>query len=134
MSVQIPSIAITNTLLKNLLKPIQVFHVVQLRKSEFFQLLTIHRNCEYIFEVAGNPTFFTCPLCTKQFCLKCKTEYHTNSTCEQYQQWLQENGRADELFDEFVIGKKYKQCPGCKRWIEKIDGCNHLTCICGFQL
>ncbi len=30
-------------------------------------------------------------------------------------------------------GSIYKQCPKCRQGIEKNEGCNHMTCRCGFQ-
>ena len=29
---------------------------------------------------------------------------------------------------ELKRSDKTKQCPGCKIWIERIDGCDHMTC------
>jgi len=88
-------------------------------------------NCSYMFFYAnGDGTDFGCPLCKKRYCLNCKVEYHTGSTCDQYQQWSRENGMADESFSDFATGAKFKQCPGCRHWVEKEDGCDHITCIC----
>jgi len=44
-----------------------------------------------------------------------------------------ENGKADDLFKDFISGTKCKQCPGCKKWVEKNDGCDHITCLCGYE-
>lgn len=38
---------------------------------------------------------------------------------------------AEELFEQFVKGKNFKQCPKCRRWVEKTQGCDHMTCRCG---
>jgi len=76
---------------------------------------------------------FRCPKCTKRYCLKCKVEFHKGSTCKEYQQWCVENGQADVLFKEFISGTKCKQCPGCKKWVEKNEGCDHITCRCGYE-
>jgi len=35
------------------------------------------------------------------------------------------------MFEDFVKGAKYKMCQECKYWVEKTDGCDHLTCKCG---
>lgn len=70
---------------------------------------------------------FNCPLCKKHYCLNCKVEWHNQSTCEQYQKWKRENSQVDQLFEKFVAGGKYKQCPRCTVWVSKRDGCNHMT-------
>ena len=28
---------------------------------------------------------------------------------------------------------KAKQCSGCKIWVEKNEGCMHMTCTCGYE-
>lgn len=29
-----------------------------------------------------------------------------------------------------VHSRRFKQCPECRRWVEKEDGCNHMICVC----
>lgn len=33
----------------------------------------------------------------------------------------------------FAKGAKFKQCPNCKFWVEKNQGCDHMTCRCKYQ-
>ena len=54
--------------------------------------------------------------------MTCK-EYKVSSTMSE----------DDQKFLEFARGKKFKQCPECKFWVEKNDGCDHMTCKCKFQ-
>lgn len=91
-------------------------------------------NCSYVF-VAGGESYFQCALCFKEYCLKCKVEYHIDITCAQYVNQLIEKKTvaADKQFLEFVRGTKYKQCPNCKFWVEKSSGCNHMTCRCKYE-
>jgi hypothetical protein len=35
---------------------------------------------------------------------------------------------AEEAASKKLINSTAKQCPGCKRNIEKIEGCDHMTC------
>ena len=28
-------------------------------------------------------------------------------------------------------GQKFKQCPKCNFWVEKSEGCDHMSCRCG---
>ena len=86
--------------------------------------------CSYICFFDKNGYHLNCPLCKKDYCLRCKTDWHFNSTCEEYQKSKKED-ENDAKFEEYVKGSKFKQCPKCKRWVEKISGCDHIDCPCG---
>ncbi|CAD8127706.1 unnamed protein product [Paramecium sonneborni] len=94
-------------------------------------------DCKYVFIADG--TQFNCPSCTKSYCLQCKIEYHHGYSCQGYKELIQNQLRAknekvlDDQFFQFVQGAKYKQCPQCKFWVEKNQGCDHMTCRCKFQ-
>jgi hypothetical protein len=42
---------------------------------------------------------------------------------------------ADPMLMNAILMKKYvnSQCPSCSQFLEKIEGCNHMTCICKAQ-
>ena len=86
--------------------------------------------CNYMCSFDRNEFHLDCPLCKKSYCLKCKTEWHKGMTCEEYQR-TKNKDENDVKFEEFVRGNNYKQCPNCKRWVEKISGCNFIACPCG---
>ena len=87
-------------------------------------------SCSYMCFYDKNAFHLNCPLCRKSYCLRCKTEWHNFLTCEQYQ--MEKNNSTNEKkFEDFVKGNNFKQCPTCKRWVEKINGCDHITCLCG---
>ncbi len=73
---------------------------------------------------------FNCQLCKQRYCLACRAPYHSEMTCEQFR-----IGRDPDLNDlaflEFIRGAKYKMCPFCNFWVEKTDGCDHMSCRCG---
>lgn len=54
--------------------------------------------------------------------MTCKEFQVTNTTTDD-----------DVKFMNFVKGKKFKQCPKCKFWVEKNQGCDHMTCKCRFE-
>mmetsp|Transcript_15147 Transcript_15147/g.59302 ORF Transcript_15147/g.59302 Transcript_15147/m.59302 type:complete len:435 (+) Transcript_15147:54-1358(+) len=88
-------------------------------------------DCKYVFlHQAGDPCRLDCPACKKSYCLDCKADWHTGIDCKAFQAWAAENRQGDELFDAFATGQRYKQCPACGVWVEKKQGCNHITCRC----
>ena len=86
--------------------------------------------CNYMCFYNKNEYHLNCPLCKKSYCLKCKTEWHANKTCQEYQSEKSKT-ENDIKFEEYVKGNNFKQCPNCKRWVEKTIGCNHIKCRCG---
>ena len=93
--------------------------------------------CNYAFIYEEGDDLFECPLCKKDYCLKCKTNWHEGKTCEEYKEMRRmellgkDDKQLDELFYNFAKGSKFKQCPYCKNWVEKTEGCNHISCRCG---
>ena len=51
---------------------------------------------------------------------------HRPCTCEMIQIWENKNKNNSEKLESFII--KIKQCPNCHKYIEKAQGCNHMTC------
>ena len=91
-------------------------------------------NCQYLF-IPNQQSMFTCPLCTKEYCLACRVDFHRGITCQEFQQDFKASGYndSDQLFMAFVKGNKFKQCPRCRFWVEKNRGCNHMTCRCRYE-
>ena len=90
--------------------------------------------CNYFFIYEEGDDHFECPLCDSEYCLKCKSKWHEDQTCEEYRKSIiskQKEKKLDDLFFEFVRGSKFKQCPYCRHWVEKNEGCNHIACKCG---
>ena len=59
-----------------------------------------------------------------EFCFECLKKWHFGSC-------------SNNIDKDFVLWKKnklVKQCPKCKMWTEKNEGCNHMTCAeCHYQ-
>ena len=89
--------------------------------------------CNYMCFYDKNEYHLECPLCQKSYCLKCKTEWHENLTCEENQLSLKGiKNQEDEInFEEYAKGCNFKKCPNCKRWVEKNEGCDHIKCLFG---
>ncbi|CAD8087024.1 unnamed protein product [Paramecium primaurelia] len=95
-------------------------------------------DCKFVFVAGGNPQL-DCPVCKKSYCLDCKIEYHNGFSCHEFKEKKKMESRLknekflDDKFFSFIKGAKYKQCPKCKFWVEKSEGCNHMTCRCKFE-
>ena len=104
---------------------------VEINMNYYSNCPTPDCNFIFIFDYESGPQF-TCPLCAKQYCLNCKTQYHTGMTCQEYR--ISHSRTQDDVkFEEFAMGQKFKQCPGCTTWVSKIEGCDFISCRCGRQ-
>eukprot|EP01016_Furgasonia_blochmanni_P009451 TRINITY_DN13918_c0_g1_i2.p1 TRINITY_DN13918_c0_g1~~TRINITY_DN13918_c0_g1_i2.p1 ORF type:complete len:299 (+),score=45.06 TRINITY_DN13918_c0_g1_i2:65-961(+) len=88
-------------------------------------------DCTYMFEFAQGDTEFLCDVCNKHYCLACRTDWHKGQSCAEYRV-SKEWGKNDDHFINFVKGQKFRQCSRCKFWVERSEGCNYMTCRCGY--
>ena len=72
----------------------------------------------------GNIVFkmncYCCKLCKKEFCLNCLGKVHKGECVSREIAAMQQ-----------AMGMR--RCPNCRYYILKDQGCDHITCICGFQ-
>ncbi|XP_012067431.2 probable E3 ubiquitin-protein ligase RNF144A-B [Jatropha curcas] len=75
-----------------------------------------------------------CPFCHRLFCAQCYVPWHSGVECEVFQ-WLKEDerGREDLMVMELARDKKWSRCPHCKFFVERTEGCPHMTCRCKFE-
>ncbi|KAF7792439.1 hypothetical protein EIP86_003476 [Pleurotus ostreatoroseus] len=93
---------------------------VHARPKEFYYCPT--PDCPQIYRTAPPDTVLQCPSCLVRICGNCHVEYHEGSFCP-------DRDAADRnLFEKWTEGHDVKRCPGCKAPIERIAGCNHMTC------
>ena len=60
-----------------------------------------------------------------EFCFECLKPPHGNESCD---------AKIEKQFMDWKKGKRVKQCPRCKMFTEKNEGCNHMTCVaCKYQ-
>mmetsp|Transcript_58101 Transcript_58101/g.124831 ORF Transcript_58101/g.124831 Transcript_58101/m.124831 type:complete len:261 (+) Transcript_58101:73-855(+) len=62
-----------------------------------------------------------CNACKARFCFACDTPMHDGETCKRFQRRLRE-----DTID--LLTRTTKACPNCGRRIEKMGGCDHMTC------
>ncbi|PON32178.1 E3 ubiquitin ligase RBR family [Parasponia andersonii] len=75
-----------------------------------------------------------CPMCHRLFCARCIVPWHSGIGCEEYERLNEdERGSEDLMVMEMAKEKKWKRCPRCKFYVERIDGCLHIACRCNFE-
>ncbi|KAG2584267.1 hypothetical protein PVAP13_6KG288800 [Panicum virgatum] len=76
-----------------------------------------------------------CPSCNRLFCARCAVApWHAGVTCAEYKGLRKgDRGREDMMLLEMAKHRNWKRCPECKFFVEKREGCLHITCRCGFE-
>jgi len=64
----------------------------------------------------------TCPLCSEKSCFTCRIPWHASRTCAEV--------KNEDRANEELLERMTKVCPGCGARVEKVDGCDHMTCRC----
>jgi len=74
--------------------------------------------------------------CGFVLCFKCGGEGHRPCECKMVEAWIRKNNSESENVKWLMANTK--QCPECHKYIEKNQGCNHMTCRkeaggCGYE-
>ena len=70
-----------------------------------------------------------CPFCHRLFCVQCSVVWHSGVDCEAFQRQNEDEKERDDLiFRELAKEKKWRRCPHCKYYVERTEGCLHMTC------
>jgi hypothetical protein len=71
----------------------------------------------------------TCASCKYKICTVHDIQWHEGETCKQYDYRISgQKARHEEIATAKIIKQTTKPCPSCKANIEKVDGCDHMTC------
>ena len=82
-------------------------------------------DCESYAKKDDNTKFVSCIDKGHKFCFNCLKDWHYNEPCKD---------DIDKSFKNWRNSYKVKRCPRCKYFIEKNEGCNHMTCFnCKYQ-
>jgi len=90
-------------------------------------------DCTQVYRCSATATAMTCPSCFLTVCSSCDEEVHEGMSCDEKR--LQgDPGEQERRNDEWARANGVKRCPNCSVWIEKTEGCNHMTCKCGAHM
>ena len=82
-------------------------------------------------------TDIKCP-CGTIFCFKCLRETHRPCDCFMIELCEKKSKKDNDAENLKWLLANTKQCPNCHKYIEKNQGCNHMTCRkeaggCGYE-
>ncbi|CAM0951491.1 unnamed protein product [Alopecurus aequalis] len=91
-----------------------------------------NRGCRVPLETAGEgePVMAACPACGEALCAICGMQWSSDGTglgghdCAK--------GPDAALLRTLARERRWKECPSCKTFVERIDGCDRMTCRCRF--
>ncbi|KAK7446350.1 hypothetical protein VKT23_014556 [Stygiomarasmius scandens] len=87
----------------------------------------------YRWDSSTTATARQCPSCLASVCLKCHEEGHDGMSCEE-RRVQTDPAEQERLNAAWARGAGVKRCPQCQVWIEKTEGCNHMSCKCGAHI
>ncbi|KAL4506736.1 hypothetical protein ABPG72_001157 [Tetrahymena utriculariae] len=78
-------------------------------------------DCEgYItLDSSSSQPFQLCNVCQTEICVKCFSQWHPRVSCSQ---------NMEKNIQKYIEKNVVQLCPNCKIKIEKMTGCNHITC------
>ncbi|KAG7094628.1 hypothetical protein E1B28_005452 [Marasmius oreades] len=71
-----------------------------------------------------------CPSCLAVICMRCHGDAHDGMTCDERREHFEPPEHV-VLNEAWAKRAGAKRCPSCDVWMEKIEGCNHMSCKCG---
>ena len=68
-------------------------------------------------------------VCYRLYCTDCKDEGHFNIECKEFKKFKdQKDLQVNKISSNHWIKKNTKQCPKCSTYIQRNEGCLHMTC------
>ncbi|KAF8421480.1 hypothetical protein EV426DRAFT_201556 [Tirmania nivea] len=103
---------------------------IRRRPNEFLYCPTA--NCSTVYRPPPANTkggqVLICVDCLLEICMTCNVEAHDGITCEEYKISMHHDEKAEKEYEEWKARNGVQACPRCKTDIQKISGCNHITC------
>ncbi|THU95695.1 hypothetical protein K435DRAFT_966271 [Dendrothele bispora CBS 962.96] len=91
-------------------------------------------DCRQVYSCISSTTrTLRCPSCLATICPRCHEDGHDGLTCEERRKHT-DTVEQERLTDQWAKEAGAKRCPQCKVWIQKTEGCNHMSCKCGAHI
>jgi hypothetical protein len=93
-------------------------------------------NCDRIIIARVDDDLISVCTCGSMICNFCLQEAHFPAMCFQAKKYLEDRKKLNQVqISDFggLATSEGKNCPNCGNYMEKSMGCNHMTCVCGFQ-
>ncbi|KAI3911171.1 hypothetical protein MKW92_033380 [Papaver armeniacum] len=89
-------------------------------------------DCEFSVKfVAGSSSYDVLCGSEHSFCWNCLDDAHRPVDCDTVHKWAVKNTAESENVTWILANSK--NCPSCKKPIQKNEGCMHMACRCGFH-
>lgn len=67
-------------------------------------------------------------------CARCRSPWHEGQTCSEYSsRLLRADFQSIEIAENGRSPVQVQECPKCHQALYKSEGCDHMTCICGYE-
>ncbi|CAD8119373.1 unnamed protein product [Paramecium sonneborni] len=87
----------------------------------------LNEQCREKYIIWKNAEYQKCIKCKMEYCRLCFLPQHKDiCTCEEQKMLYQ-----DKVYKDLKILLKACRCPKCRIMVEKVAGCNFMTCKCG---
>lgn len=108
-----------------------VFNVhISRHPQEFKYCKTPDCNQIYRSTDPNNMVVGQCPSCFSSICTSCHDDVHDGMNCAESKRQAGRVAEEERETEAWLAahGGLVKKCPTCQALIEKVDGCNHMTC------
>ena len=83
-----------------------------------------HVGCDSFLQKSDKTKYVECENGHK-YCFECLAPPHESKKCK---------NKNEKKFLKWTKGKRVKRCPNCQMYVERNEGCNHMTCAyCDYQ-
>jgi hypothetical protein len=83
-----------------------------------------------IHDGGNDQPIMTCNSCGTKTCFTHQLPWHTDLTCTEYDDQQRQRLQQEAASVKFMKANNFKKCPNrkCGLRLDKIDGCDHMTC------